>query len=116
MSASKLSRVVRFHPAQANCLWRGGPRYFLLEEGSEAPAMAGARCPHRGGPLHLGATSMDRRRIVCPMHGLGTPVAALRRAALPTVVRSDEIVVLVPAEEAAAEPFNSRTGRRRGTP
>lgn len=116
MNATRLSRVVRFRPGQANCLWRGGIRYFLLCEGGAAPAMATARCRHRGGPLHLGGISADRQTIMCPMHGLGTAVAALRRTALPAVVRSDEIVVLIPAEEAAAEPFNSHTARGRGTP
>lgn len=116
MSATAPSRVMRFRPGQANCLWRGGTRYFLLCEGGAAPAMAAARCPHRGGPLHLGGISADRQTIRCPMHGLGTAVAALRRTALPAVVRSDEIVVLIPAEEAAAAPFNSHTARFHGTP
>ncbi|HEU4733003.1 MAG TPA: Rieske 2Fe-2S domain-containing protein [Kofleriaceae bacterium] len=61
-----------------------------------------ARCPHRGGPLHLGAVCRDARGrtgVKCPWHGTFVPAAQLRRRALPMVWRADtgDAVVVVPA-------------------
>jgi hypothetical protein len=61
------------------------------------------RCPHRGGPLHLGATSSDARGRIglrCPWHGTFVPLARLRTASLPMVWRAHtgEAAVILPAE------------------
>lgn len=105
------SRMLRFRARQANTLWGAGARYFWLESAG-APVMANAKCPHRGGPLHLGTLSADGTQILCPMHQLPTRVATLRRGALPMVLRSDEVVVMVPQEEGELLPFHSCNGRK----
>jgi nitrite reductase/ring-hydroxylating ferredoxin subunit len=110
-NSNPATRVLRFPAHQANCLWADGVRYFALQSGEATPIMAKAKCPHRGGPLHLGTVSADGLQIHCPMHQLATRVATLRRSALPMILRQDEVVVMVPQGEGDLVPFQSSNGR-----
>jgi hypothetical protein len=109
------SQVVTFRPRNMTCLRWAQDRYFLCGGGAEAPLLVSAKCAHRGGPLHLGQLDAGQTRIVCPMHFLATPVAALKRTAVPAIVRSDQVVAVLPIQESGADvlevpPVNSARG------
>jgi nitrite reductase (NADH) small subunit len=52
-----------------------------------------ARCPHRGGPLHLASAAPDAARLVCPWHGGKTSVARLR-GEIPAVRVRDRVTAV----------------------
>jgi len=54
-----------------------------------------ARCPHRGGPLHLSTPTADGAYLVCPWHERRTSVARLR-AQIPAVRRGDRVAAVIP--------------------
>jgi hypothetical protein len=53
-----------------------------------------ARCPHRGGPLHLSTPTADGAYLVCPWHERKTSVARLR-AQIPAVRRGDRVAAVI---------------------
>jgi hypothetical protein len=84
MTAEPL-RVAHLDRRHANALEVGDELYLFLD--ADDAALIPARCPHRGGPLHL-ATPKDTARgpvLVCPWHGTPIPLRALRRRAVATV-------------------------------
>ena len=44
--------------------------YFVLQTG-EKFLVTQDRCPHRGGPLHLGEWNCHTKSLACPRHGRG---------------------------------------------
>jgi len=54
-----------------------------------------ARCPHRGGPLHLADVTDDGSSLVCPWHGNKTRVARLQ-ALVPAVRAGDRVTAVIP--------------------
>jgi len=103
MSSVVRARVVDFTLREANCIRVGQTRYVVAQLKGGPPQMVDTRCPHRGGPLHLGQIQESGDRIVCPMHRLAIPLARLERSALPMIVRRDRVTVVVPAAESDAE-------------
>ncbi|MBM9510083.1 Rieske 2Fe-2S domain-containing protein [Actinacidiphila acididurans] len=97
--------VVTFSATGAgNCVEVAGTPYVYARtrrDGSDGFVM-GARCPHRGGPLHLASVSEDGARLVCPWHGGRVSLARLRRQ-VPAVRRGDTVtaVFAVPADTEA---------------
>jgi nitrite reductase (NADH) small subunit len=87
--------VLRLSNSAGNCIRLGDSKYVLLRLKSGPLILINVRCPHRGGPLHLGRCDESGEKIICPMHRLGFPVAQLERRALPIVIRSDLITVVV---------------------
>jgi nitrite reductase/ring-hydroxylating ferredoxin subunit len=57
-----------------------------------------ARCPHRGGPLHLGAFERDGNRLICPWHGRANSVTRLVRTGVPAVRRGNRVTAVFPAD------------------
>lgn len=91
------ARVVGLDRSQANALEVGDELYVFLSE--RDPALVPARCPHRGGPLHV-ATVEDTGKgpaLVCPWHESKVPVRALRARALATVQVGDQVRAVVEA-------------------
>lgn len=88
-----------------NFLHSGERTYTLLRVGEEL-LFVDNRCPHRGGPLHLGALCEGKAGqlgVRCPWHQTFVPVAQLRKTALPMVWRaSGHAHVVVPAAETTA--------------
>lgn len=89
--ASASPRVARFDRREANAIEVGEELYMLLD--SDDPVLVPARCPHRGGPLHLATVENGAHGavLVCPWHGTSVPLRALKRRAMATV-RSGDIV------------------------
>jgi nitrite reductase (NADH) small subunit len=54
-----------------------------------------ARCPHRGGPLHLAKLEAESYRLICPWHGAARRLA---RHGLPAVRRGDRVCIVFPGE------------------
>ncbi|GLF97755.1 Rieske (2Fe-2S) protein [Streptomyces yaizuensis] len=59
-----------------------------------------ARCPHRGGPLHLAELTPEGRRLVCPWHERKTSMAAMS-ANLPAVRSGSTVTAVVPHDPGA---------------
>ena len=55
-----------------------------------------ARCPHRGGPLHLAAFEAGGSRLVCPWHGRATSVSRHLKAGIPAVRRGTVVTAVLP--------------------
>ncbi|MFO0562393.1 MAG: Rieske 2Fe-2S domain-containing protein [Polyangiales bacterium] len=90
-------RVVGLDRSQANALEVGGELYVFLSE--RDPALVPARCPHRGGPLHVARVEDGAKgpALVCPWHESKVPVRALRARALATVQVGDQVRAVVEA-------------------
>ena len=78
-----------------NTVFLRDDRYFVLEHEGRL-FLVQDRCPHRGGPLSLGARSADQKRLVCPWHGSRIACAWLRRQSVPIVRRGTEITAYLP--------------------
>jgi nitrite reductase/ring-hydroxylating ferredoxin subunit len=57
---------------------------LLRTESGELEAVP-AKCPHRGGPLHLGSYDAQKQCIRCPWHQSDVKLSTLRARALPLV-------------------------------
>jgi nitrite reductase/ring-hydroxylating ferredoxin subunit len=60
-----------------------GPDTYLVQFEGESLHVLPGRCPHRGGPLHLGERVGDTVR--CPWHGNSVPISRLIALARPAV-------------------------------
>jgi len=89
--ASTPLRIARFDRREANAIEVGEELYMLFD--GDDPVLVPARCPHRGGPLHLATVENGANGavLVCPWHGTSLPFRALKRRAVATV-RSGDIV------------------------
>lgn|GEM_PF-1990184 len=67
-----------------------------------------ARCPHRGGPLHLASFEPGRTRLVCPWHERATSVTRLLRAGIPAVRRGDTVTAVLPVADGAPHRLEHR--------
>jgi nitrite reductase (NADH) small subunit len=76
-----------------NCATVDGAPYVYArtEQGS---FLLPARCPHRGGPLHLATVEQGTGRLICPWHDRPTSTTRLRKSA-PPAVRSGNKVTAV---------------------
>ncbi len=90
-------RVVLEWPAH-NAVHVGDDTYFCLERGGRIHVLA-SRCPHRGGPLHLGR--IDDGRLRCPWHGSAFRLDWLCDRGVPAVRVGSRVVAYLPA---AASP------------
>jgi nitrite reductase (NADH) small subunit len=82
----------------------GDEVYFCLERDGQVYLIR-SRCPHRGGPLHLG--QIDGGRLRCPWHGNTFRVDRLCDRAVPTVRRDGRLAAYLPAER-SAQPTRAR--------
>lgn len=72
--------------------------YFGIER-DDAVHLVASRCPHRGGPLHLGDVVDGTLR--CPWHGSSFRVDRLCGRSVPTVQRGDQVIAYLPARDGA---------------
>lgn len=59
--------------------------YFLLRTSQTRILVTRDKCPHRGGPLHLGLWNDQGSVLACPWHGTCFTEMALRRRSVPSV-------------------------------
>jgi len=57
-----------------------------------------ARCPHRGGPLHLATVEAQDYRLICPWHGRANSGRRALRHAPPAVRRGDRVSIVFPGD------------------
>jgi nitrite reductase (NADH) small subunit len=55
-----------------------------------------ARCPHRGGPLHLAVFDDGGSRLICPWHERATSVSRHIKAGIPAVRRGAVVTAVFP--------------------
>ncbi|WP_089657406.1 Rieske (2Fe-2S) protein [Franzmannia pantelleriensis] len=79
-----------------NFLIVGDDRYFLLTVANGVPIFVPDRCPHRGGPLHLGKFVEDGRKIKCPWHRYCWRKESIERKFLPVIVNRQCLTLAIP--------------------
>jgi nitrite reductase/ring-hydroxylating ferredoxin subunit len=55
-----------------------------------------ARCPHRGGPLHLATFEPTGTRLICPWHGRATSVTRAMSTGIPVTRRGNVVTAVFP--------------------
>lgn len=94
--------VVTLAPEERALVEIDARRYVLVTPEPGVSFLVNAVCPHRGGPLHLGALDGEGGGIQCPWHGRKVSLRALVREALPLVRWRDRAVAVVPDAEDGA--------------
>jgi nitrite reductase (NADH) small subunit len=87
--------VVKFDPIASNFLIHGDQRFFLMPSNNQT-FLVGDRCPHRGGPLHLGQVDCQNKTIICPWHQFAVSTHRLQKSALPLVWRKNIAIAVLP--------------------
>ncbi|AHH99597.1 hypothetical protein GCM10010174_18270 [Kutzneria viridogrisea] len=82
----------------------GEQRYFGLERDGAVHLIA-SRCPHRGGPLHLG--EVEGNGLRCPWHGNSFRVDRLCTRGVSTVQRGPHVIAYLP--DGGADPVATNT-------
>lgn len=77
-----------------NCVVVGDSPYVFART-AKGSFVLPARCPHRGGPLHL-ATFDGGGRLICPWHERATSVTRALRAGIPAVRRGRVVTAVFP--------------------
>lgn len=93
---------VRLGPRD-NTVRVGEELYFRIERENGASVIR-SRCPHRGGPLHLGTAREEGgvERLRCPWHGNQFSLSRLCARGVPTVQVGDEVLAYPPASPGAS--------------
>ncbi|MFC4565265.1 Rieske 2Fe-2S domain-containing protein [Nocardiopsis mangrovi] len=87
---------IEFGPGD-NTVRVGDELYFRFERQGTVSVLR-SRCPHRGGPLHLGSVQGEEpaERLHCPWHGSAFPVSRLCAKGVPTVQVHASVVAYPP--------------------
>ena len=88
--------VIEFDLQEHNYLLVEEEPYFVLRTSEARHVVTRDRCPHRGGPLHLGKWNDRTKSLTCPWHGTCLTAMALRRRAVPSVRCCDTITAVFP--------------------
>jgi len=72
---------------------------FVYARTAQGSFVLPASCPHRGGPLHLGAIDPASGRLVCPWHERGTTVDRWMARAVPAVRRANTVTAVLPTDD-----------------
>lgn len=83
--------LIRFPSEKFNFLKKNKKSYFLVRSNVGKWLLIDSKCPHRGGPLHLGR--VDDGYIVCPWHRNRVSKIELGKNSLPMVVVNKHIKV-----------------------
>lgn len=78
----------------------GGPYVFARTE--RGSFVLPARCPHRGGPLHLAEFIAGSTQLRCPWHGRATSVTRWLREGIPAVRRGKTVIAVFDVASDAA--------------
>ncbi|MFK7866633.1 MAG: Rieske 2Fe-2S domain-containing protein [Alphaproteobacteria bacterium] len=82
----------------------GKSRYFLYPD-PQRPMVLNAKCPHRGGPLHLGTFDCANHSITCPWHRIKYKQKQLERSSMPAVRVGSTIRAFVPDEDGMSASY-----------
>jgi nitrite reductase (NADH) small subunit len=78
-----------------NCAQVAGMPYVYADAGSGSFVLP-AKCPHRGGPLHLAQVEPGKSRLICPWHGRAISATRFVQAGLPAVRRGNQVTIVFP--------------------
>lgn len=78
-----------------NCVEVAGEPYVYART-KLGEFVLGAKCPHRGGPLHLAQVDGGRARLVCPWHEKGTSITKWLRSGIPAVRKGNSVTAVFP--------------------
>ncbi|HYP26489.1 MAG TPA: Rieske (2Fe-2S) protein [Blastocatellia bacterium] len=87
--------VITFDTTEYNFIIAGEESYFLLQLSDGSKILLRDRCPHRGGPLHLGHWDNDAGCLVCPWHQSRYQEKTLRKRAIPLVCRNGQATAIL---------------------
>lgn len=90
-----------------NCVIVGGVPYVYARTRFGERVQA-AKCPHRGGPLHLADLDDERCQLVCPWHGRRTRFEAGHGRGIASVRRGDRITAVFPNPPDASHELGYR--------
>ncbi|MCH9744915.1 MAG: Rieske 2Fe-2S domain-containing protein [Gammaproteobacteria bacterium] len=93
-----MSQFIKFKIDNVNFIITDKAHYFLLVHKGQY-YFVNNRCPHRGGPLHLGRLSGDGKKILCPMHNFGANKESMCKKGLPCIHRNGHMIVLIGKDE-----------------
>jgi nitrite reductase/ring-hydroxylating ferredoxin subunit len=91
---------------ECSVIVHGSRRYFLLRITENRKAFVADTCPHRGGPLHMGAWDSSCSKIRCPWHKLSWGLKALGARVVPAIRRGQRWSVVLPKAE--TQPYKLR--------
>jgi nitrite reductase/ring-hydroxylating ferredoxin subunit len=97
MSMPDAIRVVHLE-AQENWIEVGSRDFLVARDAGGRCHTVANKCPHRGGPLHLGAVDATGTFIVCPWHHSRTRIGHLAARGLPTVRSGGRVTVVIGAD------------------
>ncbi len=81
-----------------NYVMVGDEPFFLFETASDKAVICPDRCPHRGGPLHLGTRDCGTHALTCPWHHMVFMEGALVRRGVPSVSTGSRISAVFPVD------------------
>lgn len=87
-------RVVHLEDGE-NFIEIGEQRFLVLRAEDKGCHTISAKCPHRGGPLHLGEVQDGGHFLKCPWHKTRVSIPHLLRSALPTISTRGRVTVVV---------------------
>lgn len=90
-------RVVHLD-AKENWIEVGQRAYLVARDGAGTCHTISDKCPHRGGPLHLGNLDPSGAFVICPWHHTKTRIEHLLARGLPTVRGGERITVVIGPE------------------
>ena len=90
--------VLEIDSQEHNYFIVGDEPFFLLETCNEKKMICPDRCPHRGGPLHLGKMNCQTKSLTCPWHHMTIMPGALNRRSIPAVSNGPTIFAVFPVE------------------
>lgn len=91
--------LVEFNLNEANYLVVGEEPFFVLATCDDKHLVCYDRCPHRGGPLHLGKRDCRTGSLTCPWHETVFTERAMCQRGVPAVVNGDTVTAVFPCEE-----------------
>lgn len=94
--------VVRFDPTRENFVVAGDSWFFLMSPRGRERYLVKGRCPHRGGPLHLGRLDAGAGVVHCPWHDTAISIRRLTEQAVPLVIRRGAGATAVLADSSGA--------------
>lgn len=75
--------------------------FFLLEVSDGRVVVTRDKCPHRGGPLHLGKWNERTSSLACPWHGTCFTEMALCGRSVPSVRSGRQVTAVFPVSSDA---------------
>lgn len=87
-------RIVHLDSGE-NFIEIGEQRFLVLRDEGKGCHTISAKCPHRGGPLHLGKVEDGGHFLKCPWHKTRVSIPHLLRNGLPTIKTRGRVSIVV---------------------